>query len=248
MTVTGPGGVGKTRLADEVQRQVTGRFADGVAIVELAAVSGPALVGATLATAREVRQAAGMSIADALAERLSRQQLRLVVDNCEHMLDAAAELCEALLVSADDITILATSREPLGLPDEARYRLPPLTLPGADTPDSAEAVTLFIERARQVDPDFSVEGDECAVLARLVQQLDGLPLAIELAAARVEALGLGQLLGRLDDRSGLLVSASRAAAARQRSLKATVEWSFQLLSGPEQQVFRRLAVFPGPFP
>ena len=247
VTVTGPGGVGKTRLADEVLRQVTGRFADGAAIVELAAVSEPALVGATVATALEVRQAAGMSIADALAERLSRQQLLLVLDNCEHVLDAAAELCEALLVSADDITILATSREPLGLPEEARYRLPPLTVPGTDTPDGAEAVTLFIERARQLDPDFSVEGDESLLLARLVQQLDGLPLAIELAAARVEALGLAQLAGRLDERSRLLVSASRAATARQRSLEATVEWSYQLLREPEQRVFRRLAVFPGPF-
>jgi predicted ATPase/DNA-binding CsgD family transcriptional regulator len=246
VTVTGPGGVGKTRLADEVLRQA-GRFGDGIAIVELAAVSEPALVGATVATALEVHQAAGMSIVDALAERLSRQQLLLVLDNCEHVLDAAAELCEALLASADDIRILATSREPLGLADEARYRLPPLTLPGADMPDKSEAVALFVERARQLDPDFSVEGDESLVLARLVQQLDGLPLAIELAAARVEALGLAQLPGRLDDRSRLLVSANRAAAARQRSLDATVEWSYQLLSGPEQQVFRRLAVFPGPF-
>jgi predicted ATPase/DNA-binding CsgD family transcriptional regulator len=247
VTVTGPGGVGKTRLADEVLRQVAGRFADGAAIVELAAVSEPALVNATVATALDVHQAAGMSIVDALAERLSRQQLLLVVDNCEHVLDAAAELCEALLVSADDIKILATSREPLGLADEARYRLPPLTLPGADSAEGAESVTLFVERARQVDPDFSVEGDESRVLARLVQRLDGMPLAIELAAARVEALGLTQLLDRLDDRSRLLVSANRAAAARQRSLEATVEWSYQLLSEAERQVFRRLAVISGPF-
>jgi predicted ATPase/class 3 adenylate cyclase/DNA-binding CsgD family transcriptional regulator len=243
VTVTGPGGVGKTRLAGEVQEQVTGRFADGVAVVELAAVSEPALVEATVATALDVRQAAGMSIVDAVAERLSRQQLLLVLDNCEHVLEAAAQLCEALLVAADDIRILATSREPLGLADEARYRLAPLTLPGADAPEGAEAVRLFVERARQADPDFRVEGDESVVLARLVRQLDGLPLAIELAAARVEALGLD----RLGDRSGLLVSASRVAAARQRSLEATVEWSYRLLSETERQVFRRLAVFPGPF-
>jgi predicted ATPase/class 3 adenylate cyclase/DNA-binding CsgD family transcriptional regulator len=247
VTVTGPGGVGKTRLAGEVVWQVADRFADGVAVVELAAVSEPALVEATVATALEVRLAAGMSVVNALAERLSRQQLLLVLDNCEHVLDAAAELCEALLVSADDIKILVTSREPLGLADEARYRLSPLTLPGADSAEDAEAVRLFVERARQVDPDFSVEGDESVLLARLVQQLDGLPLAIELAAARVEALGLAQLLDRLDDRSGLLVSARRAAAARQRSLEATVEWSYQLLSEAERQVFRRLAVIPGPF-
>jgi predicted ATPase/DNA-binding CsgD family transcriptional regulator len=247
VTVTGPGGVGKTRLAGEVLQRVTGRFADGVAVVELAAVSEPALVDATVATALDVHQAAGMSIAEALAERLSRQQLLLVLDNCEHVLDAAAQLCEALLVAADDLTILATSREPLGLADEARYRLPPLTLPSTEAPEGAEAVRLFVDRARQADPEFAVEGAKSVLLAGLVRRLDGLPLAIELAAARVEALGLAQLAGRLEDRSRLLVSANRAVTARQRSLEATVEWSYQLLSQAEQQVFRRLAVFPGPF-
>jgi predicted ATPase/DNA-binding CsgD family transcriptional regulator len=245
VTVTGPGGVGKTRLADEVLKQVAGRFADGAWVVELASVSEPSLVAAAVATALEVRQAAGMSIVDALAERLSRQQLLLVLDNCEHVLDETAQLCAALLISADDIKILATSREPLGLPEEARYRLPPLALPGQDGEGEAEAVTLFVERARQLNPDFIADGDAGPVLARLVRRLDGMPLAIELAAARVEALGLTQLLDRLDDR--LLVSANRAAAARQRSLEATVEWSYQLLTAPEQRAFRRLAAFPGPF-
>ena len=250
VTVTGPGGVGKTRLADEVLKQVADRFADGVAVVELAAVPEPALVAATVATTLEVHQAAGMSIVDALADRLSRQQLLLVLDNCEHVLDAAAEFCAALLVYADDIKILATSREPLGLPEEARYRLAPLALPDPNMPEplvQAEAVSLFMERARQLDPDFTVDGDAGSVLARLVQRLDGMPLAIELAAAQVEALGLTQLLDRLDDRFRLLISANRAATTRQRSLEATVDWSYQLLSEPEQGVFRRLAVFPGAF-
>jgi predicted ATPase/DNA-binding CsgD family transcriptional regulator len=250
VTVTGPGGVGKTRLADEVLKRVSGRFADGVGIVEVTAVSEPALVAAAVATALEVHQAAGMSIVDALAERLSRQQLLLVLDNCEHVLDAVAQLCAALLVSADDIKILATSREPLGLPEEARYRLPPLAVADRSTAEGgveAEAVTLFVERARQLNPEFIVDGDSASVVARLVQRLDGMPLAIELAAARVEALGLAALLDRLDDRYRLLVSANRAAAARQRSLGATVEWSYQLLSEFEQRVFRHLAVFPGPF-
>lgn len=247
VTVTGPGGVGKTRLADEVLKQVASRFADGVGIVELAAVSEPVLLAAAVATALEVHQAAEMSVVDALAERLSRQQLLLVLDNCEHVLDAAAELCAALLMCADDITILATSREPLGLPEEARYRLPPLALRGQHTQVEAEAVTLFVERARQLNPDFTVDGDSGAVVERLVQRLDGMPLAIELAAARVEALGLTQLLDRLDDRFRLLISANRAAAARQRSLEATIDWSYRLLTAPEQRVFRHLAVFPGPF-
>jgi predicted ATPase/DNA-binding CsgD family transcriptional regulator len=248
VTVTGPGGVGKTRLAGEVLRQVAGRFADGTGVVELAAGSEPALVAAAVATALEVRQGAGMSVLEALAERLSRQQLLLVLDNCEHVLDEVAQLCAALLVSADDVKILATSREPLGLPEEARYRLAPLTLPGPDTPQAkAEAVTLFTERARQFDPDFAVDGDSALVLARLVRRLDGMPLAIELAAARVEALGLAGLVDRLDDRFALLVSANRVAVARQRSLEATVDWSYQLLGEAERQVFRRLAIFPGRF-
>jgi predicted ATPase/DNA-binding CsgD family transcriptional regulator len=254
VTVTGPGGVGKTRLADEVLRQASGRFADGVWVAELAPVAEPALVPAMVATVLGLHQAAGVPIVDALAARLARRQLLLVLDNCEHVLDAVAQLCATVLLSADDIRILATSREPLGLPEEARYRLAPLALPGPSEPEDpdgsglraqAEAVTLFVERARQLNPGLVLDGEADAVVARLVQRLDGMPLAIELAAARVEALGLSQLLDRLDDR--LLVSANRAAPARQRSLDAAVDWSYQLLTGPEQRVFRRLAVFPGPF-
>ncbi|HYY19459.1 MAG TPA: NB-ARC domain-containing protein, partial [Streptosporangiaceae bacterium] len=251
VTVTGPGGVGKTRLAGEVIRQVAGRFADGVWVAELAAVAEPSQVPATIATVLGLHQAAGVPIADALAARLARQQLLLILDNCEHVLDAVAEVCATVLQSADDIRILATSREQLGLPEEARYRLPPLTLPGPDGPgaqasrDQAEAVTLFVERARQVDPDLALDGEAGAAVARLVQRLDGMPLAIELAAARVEALGLGQMLERLDGQ--LLTSANRAAPARQRSLEAAVDWSYQLLTKPGQRVFRYLSVFPGPF-
>jgi predicted ATPase/DNA-binding CsgD family transcriptional regulator len=248
VTVTGPGGMGKTRLAGEVIRQVAGRFADGVWVAELAAVAEPSQVPATIATVLGLHQAADVPIADALAARLARQQLLLVLDNCEHVLDAVAEVCATVLQSADDIRILATSREPLGLPEEARYRLPPLTLPGPSEPDGpgqAEAVTLFVERARQVDPDLALDGEAGAAVARLVQRLDGMPLAIELAAARVEALGLGQMLERLDDQ--LLTSANRTAPARQRSLEAAVDWSYQLLTRPGQRVFRCLSVFPGPF-
>ena len=254
VTVTGPGGVGKTRLAGEVIRQIADRFADGVWVAELAAVAEPSQVPATIATVLGLHQAAGVPIADALAARLARQQLLLVLDNCEHVIDAVAEVCATVLQSADDIRILATSREQLGLPEEARYRLPPLTLPGPSEPDGpgsralrdqAEAVTLFVERARQVDPDLALDGEAGAAVARLVQRLDGMPLAIELAAARIEALGLGQMLERLDDQ--LLTSANRAAPARQRSLEAAVDWSYQLLTKPEQRVFRCLSVFPGPF-
>jgi len=183
VTVTGPGGVGKTRLADEVLRQVAGRYADGVWVAELAAVAEPALVPAMVATALRLHQAPGVPVVDALGARLARQQLLLVLDNCEHVLDAVAQFCATVLLSADDIRILATSREPLGLPEEARYRLPPLELPRPSDPDGpgqAEAVRLFAERARQVDPDLALDGEAGAAVTRLVQRLDGMPLAIEL--------------------------------------------------------------------
>jgi non-specific serine/threonine protein kinase len=250
VTVTGPGGVGKTRLAAEVARRVAGRFADGVGLVELAAVQDPALVPAAVAAALGIRQPPGVSVGQALAGVLGRQQRLLVLDNCEHLLDAVAQLSGTLLPAADDVRVLATSREPLGLAGEARYRLPPLTLPGPGDPAGAaasEAVALFADRARQADPDFALAGESGPLVAQIVARLDGMPLAIELAAARAEALGLAPLLDRLDHRFALLTSGDRTAAARQRSLAATVDWSYQLLSEPERQVFRRLAVFPGPF-
>jgi non-specific serine/threonine protein kinase len=250
VTVTGPGGVGKTRLAAEVARRVAGRFADGAWLVELAAVTEPALVPASVAMALGVHQAPDMSIVNSLTGVLARQQLLLALDNCEHVIGAVAELCAALLSAADDLRILATSREPIGIGGEARYRVQPLGLPGPDEGAEAggsEAVALFTDRARRVDSHFALSRESGPVVARLVARLDGMPLAIELAAARVEALGVAQLLDRLDDRFRLLVGGDRLVAARQRSLAATVDWSYQLLSEQERRVFRRLAVFPAPF-
>jgi predicted ATPase/class 3 adenylate cyclase/DNA-binding CsgD family transcriptional regulator len=250
VTVTGPGGVGKTRLAAEVARRVAGRFADGACLVELAAVQEQALVPAAVAAALGIPQAQGLSAAESLAAALSRQQVLLVLDNCEHVIAAAADLCELLLPAADDVRILATSQEPLQVSGEARYRLPPLAVARSDglaEASESEAVSLFADRARRVDPHFSLDPESAPVVARLVARLDGMPLAIELAAARVEALGVEQLLDRLDDRFALLASGDRRAAARQRSLAAAVDWSYQLLSGQEQEVFRQLSVFPGPF-
>ena len=163
---------------------------------------------------------------------------------------AVAEVCGALLPTADDVRVLATSREPVGIAGEARYRVPPLTVPEPDNPADvgpSEAVALFADRARQADPHFALDGETGPVVARLVARLDGMPLAIELAAARVESLGVAQLLERLDDRFALLAGGDRLAAARHRSLAATVEWSYQILSEQEQRVFRQLAIFPGPF-
>jgi predicted ATPase/DNA-binding CsgD family transcriptional regulator len=250
VTVTGPGGAGKTRLAGEVARRVAGRFADGVWLAELAAVRDPAQVAAAVAAALGIRELPSGSAADALAHALSRRQLLLVLDNCEHVIDAAAELCGRLLLGADDIRVLATSREPLRITGEARYRLAPLTLPDPGNPadpDGSEAVTLFADRARRADASFTLDEATAPVVARLVARLDGMPLAIELAAARVEALGVAQLLDRIDDRFTLLETGDRLAAARQRSLAATVEWSYRLLDERERRVFRAVSVFPGAF-
>jgi predicted ATPase/DNA-binding CsgD family transcriptional regulator len=252
VTVTGPGGAGKTRLAGEVAGRVAGRFADGVWLAELASVRDPALVPAAVAVALGVRDQPGVGVpaAEAITRVLARQQLLLVLDNCEHVIAAAAGLCAGLLPACDDVRVLATSREPLRVAGEAGYRLAPLTLPGpgdAADVEGSEAVALFADRARRADVRFALDGETGPVVAQLVTRLDGMPLAIELAAARVEALGVTQLLDRIDDRFGLLTAGGRLAASRQRSLAATVAWSYQLLDEQERRVFRRVSVFPAGF-
>ena len=214
VTVTGPGGVGKTRLAGEVAGQVAGRFADGAWLAELAPVRDPAQVAAVVAAALGIPERPGVPAAGALARVLAGQQLLLVLDNCEHVIGAAARLCAGLLAACDDVRVLATSREPLAVAGEARYRLGPLTLPApGDTADGgrSEAVALFADRARRADARFALDEQAGPAVARLVARLDGMPLAIELAAARVEALGVAQLLDRIDDRFALLTGGDRLA-------------------------------------
>ena len=250
VTVTGPGGVGKTRLAGEVARQVAGRFTDGVWLVELASVADAAQLPAAVAAGLELQLAAGLPVTESLTAVLARRQLLLVLDNCEHLLPGVAELCGTLLAAADDVRILVTSREPVGVAGEARLRLPPLGLAEPDALGGAgasEAVVLFADRARSADPHFALTAESAPLAERVVARLDGMPLAVELAAARVEALGLAELLERLDDRLALLTDGNRRATARHRSLTATVDWSYQLLSEQDRRVFRFLAVFPGPF-
>jgi predicted ATPase/DNA-binding CsgD family transcriptional regulator len=250
VTLTGPGGAGKTRLAGVVAKQVAGRFADGVWLAELAAVRDPAQVAAAVAAALGLHDLPAVAAADALAHALARRQLLLVLDNCEQVIGAAAELCGRLLLGADDVRVLATSREPLRIAGEMRYRLGPLTLPDPADPAAAaqcEAVTLFADRAGRVEPGFTLDETTRATVAQLVARLDGMPLAIELAAARVDALGVPQLLDRIDDRFALLVDGDRLAQQRQRSLAAAVQWSYELLDAEEQRVFRTISVFPGPF-
>jgi predicted ATPase/DNA-binding CsgD family transcriptional regulator len=261
VTVTGPGGVGKTRLAGEVAPRVESQFADGVWLVELAGVQNPAHVPFAVAAALRMLEAPslsipGLSVIDSLVTGLARQQLLLVLDNCEHVLGAVAELCGTLLRTADDLRVLATSREPAGITGEARYRLWPLAVSsppdlaapgGLTTAATPAAVALFADRARQADPRFLLDSESGPLVAQIVTRLDGMPLAIELAAARAEALGLAALLDRLDDDFRLLTGGDRAGAPRQWSLRATVDWSYRLLNALERLVFARLAVFPGPF-
>ena len=250
VTVTGPGGAGKTRLAGQVAGLVAGRFADGAWLAELAAVRDPAQVVVVVAAALGIPEQPGVAAAGALARVLAGQQLLLVLDNCEHVIGAAAELCAGLLAACDDVRVLATSREPLAVAGEARYRLGPLALPGPGDGAGAagcESVALFADRARRADPRFVIDGESRPVVGRLVARLDGMPLAIELAAARVEALGVAQLLDRIEDRFALLAGGDRLAADRQRSLAATVEWSYQLLDDDERRVFRAVSVFPAGF-
>jgi predicted ATPase/DNA-binding CsgD family transcriptional regulator len=250
VTVTGPGGSGKTRLAGQVARQVAARFADGAWLAELAAVPDPAQVAAAVAEALGIREQPGLPPAEVLARVLVRRQLLLVLDNCEHVAGVAAELCAGLLAACDDVRVLATSREPLQAGGESRYRLAPLTLPALDgAADAAgcESVALYADRARRADARFALDEQTSRAVARLVTRLDGLPLAIELAAARAEALGAPQLLDRIEDRFELLAGGDRTAPSRQRSLAATVEWSYRLLDEDERRVFRVVSVFPGPF-
>jgi non-specific serine/threonine protein kinase len=248
VTVTGPGGMGKTRLACEVAGVVSSRFADGAWLAELALAGDPAQVPAVVAAALGVREQPGVLVAAAVTRVLAGQQLLLVLDNCEHLIGAAAELCAGLLRACDEVRVLATSREPLRVAGEARYRLGPLSLPGEGAgAGESEAVALFADRARQVDARFALAGATVTAAARLVARLDGMPLAIELAAARVEAMGAVQLADRLDDRFGLLSAGDRMAAGRHQSLAAAVEWSYQLLDEGGRRLFRQLSVFPGPF-
>ena len=251
VTVTGPGGVGKTRLAGEVAGRAAGRFADGAWLAGLAPVRDPARVPAVVAVALGVREQPGVSAAVAVARVLARRQLLVVLDNCEHVIGAAAELCAGLLQACDDVRVLATSRERLRIAGEAVYRLAPLPVPSpgdaGDDVAGAGAMTLFTDRARAADAGFALTEQNRADVARLVGRLDGMPLAIELAAARVEALGVSQLLGWLDRRLGLPAGGDRLAAGRHRSLAAAAEWSYQLLEEAERRVFRCLSVFPGPF-
>jgi predicted ATPase/DNA-binding SARP family transcriptional activator len=254
VTVTGTGGSGKTRLAVEVAtklveaREVTG----GAWFIELAPVLEPGQVPAAVASATGVLEQPGRPLVKVLAEALGAQDLLIVMDNCEHVIGAAAELAEVLDRSCPRVRVLATSREPLAIDGEHVYRLAPLSLPAEDATslkdlEGSDAVTLFVERARSRDSTFSLKGPVAALVASICRTLDGIPLALELAAARVPGMSLAELGERLDRRFGLLTGGSRTSLPRQRTLRAAFDWSFELLSAAEQVALMRLSVFSGSF-
>ncbi|MFZ0906328.1 MAG: adenylate/guanylate cyclase domain-containing protein, partial [Mycobacterium sp.] len=240
VTVSGAGGAGKTRLAIQLAAQLTGEFGDGVWYVDLAPITDPNLVPVTVARALGLPDQPGRSTMDTLLQFVRDRQLLVVLDNCEHLLDASADLVVALLSAAPGLTMLATSREAIGVAGEVSWRVPSLSL--AD-----EAIELFTDRARHARPGFAVTDDNAATVGEICARLDGVPLAIELAAARVRALSLAEILDSLHDRFRLLTGGARTAVRRQQTLRASVDWSHALLTEPERVLFRRLAVFLGGF-
>jgi predicted ATPase/class 3 adenylate cyclase/DNA-binding NarL/FixJ family response regulator len=239
-TLTGAGGVGKTRLAVRVADEMDGEFADGVWYVDFAPITDPDVVPVTVARALGLPDQAGRSTMDTLIRVVGARRVLLVLDNCEHLIDACASLTIALLGACPAVTILATSREPIRVAGEVAWAVP--SLPLAD-----EAVALFTDRARQVRPDFVVNEENSATATEICQRLDGIPLAIELAAARVRALSPAQILDSLHNRFRLLTGGARTAVRRQQTLRASVDWSHALLTEPERVLFRRAAVFMGGF-
>jgi predicted ATPase/DNA-binding CsgD family transcriptional regulator len=253
VTLTGVGGVGKTRLAVRVAADLRRAFPDGVWVVDLAPLDDPALVTQTAATAIGVRDQSARWPVAVLSDHLADKHLLLVLDNCEHLLDACAVLADALLEAAAELRILATSRQPLGLPSEQTVVVAPLAVPdpdqnvSVDALASYDAVSLFVTRAKGVLPGFRLTERNAAAVAALCTRLDGVPLAIELAVARLRALSPEQVLDRLDERFRLLTRGSRTALPRQQTLGAAVDWSYALCSPEECELWGRVSVFAGSF-
>jgi predicted ATPase/DNA-binding SARP family transcriptional activator len=252
VSLVGPGGAGKTALAFAVAARLTAGFADGVWVTRLAPVTDSSGVALAVADALGVPLDGAAPTAqarDRLVGYLARRRLLLVLDNCEHVLDAAARLVDEILAGCPDVTVLATSREALAVPGEVQFALAPLAAPPDDAKAGAvldfPAARLFVERARAVRGDLELADADLVAVARICQRLDGMPLALELAAARMSSLSVRELAERLDDRFTLLTAGPRTAEARQRTLRATVDWSHALLTDAERTVFRRVAVFRG---
>jgi len=257
LTLTGAGGCGKTRLALEVARDLVGAYPDGLRLVELAPLTDPTLIAQAVAQALSVREQPGQALLETLKYTLRTKKILLVMDNCEHLIEAVVSLVDALLPSCHNLRILATSRVTLNTTGEINRVVPSLTVPSLSVTDSRqqastpreletyESVRLFVERARQRDPSFVLTLRNAQAVSQVCRRLEGIPLAIELAAARMGVLSAGQFAKRLEDYLRLLSRGSRTAEPRHRSMRATFEWSHELLSEPERILFRRLSVFAG---
>ncbi|HSG44870.1 MAG TPA: adenylate/guanylate cyclase domain-containing protein, partial [Anaerolineales bacterium] len=251
VTLTGSGGTGKTRLSLQVAADMLDSFPKGVWFVELAPITDPELIPQTILTAIGIKEQEGKTPLDLLKEYLSEKRTLIVLDNCEHLISASARVVNELLRAAPKIKVLASSREALGVRGEASYPVPSLTLPNIkhlpaiEHLSQYEAVRLFIDRALLVNPSFEVDKDSAPFLAQICYRLDGIPLAIELAAARVKILSVEQISKRLDDRFRLLTGGARTALPRQQTLRALIDWSYDILGENEQLLLCRLSVFAG---
>ena len=252
VTLTGPGGIGKSTLALEVGRRILGEFADGGWLVELASLSDPNLVPSAVAATLGLRLGSNTISSEAVARVIAGKQLLLVLDNCEHVIDAAAALTETLVRLCPRAAVLTTSREVFRIAGEYAYRVPPLEVPARGQVNTDQilghsAPELFITRAKELGSDFSSHADSLPTIAEICRHLDGIPLAIEFAAARAAALGIEHVAAALRDRFALLTSGRRTALPRHRTLRATFDWSYQLLPAGEQRLLRWLSVFPSGF-
>jgi predicted ATPase/class 3 adenylate cyclase len=252
LTLTGAGGSGKTRLALQAAAEMLGVRRDGAWFVELASLTEPEQVPAAVAAVLGLPDPGSLQLAEAVIDALGCQDALIILDNCEHLIDAAAKFCDTGIRHCPMIRFLVTSREPLGIDGERVYRVPSMSLPpgDAETADDvahSDAVLLFADRARLSDPTFALDDSTAVLVASICRRLDGIPLALELAAARLTSMSLQQVSQRLDQRFRLLTGGSRNAMPRQQTLQATVDWSFGLLTAQEQQTLTRLSVFAGGF-
>jgi non-specific serine/threonine protein kinase len=250
LTLIGPGGTGKTRLSIQLGMEVLPNFTDGVWFIELAPLADPALILQTIASVLNVRAQMGLPLKDIVVDYLRAKNLLLIFDNCEHLVEASAQLADEFLHHAPNIKIIASSREALGIGGETVYRVPSLSLPNQaqasrETLAGFESIQLFVDRARAANPKFDLTEKNASAVAQICRRLDGIPLALELAAARVTVFSAEQIATRLDDRFKLLTGGSRTALPRQQTLRALIDWSYDLLSEDERALLRRLSVFVG---